>query len=145
MPGQTDLRRPDRVQRYVPPKQPETSSADHINAIGMVCSLVGLLIKVIFNFRQTLIWVFIVIRSDEVGCVDWSLLFTDLHGQQQSSWWQETNAQFAHVSINILNSAAGVQTPVLCYQKLFFIIRLATSSLVMVYMQNPAPMTLPFT
>ena len=53
MPGQTDLRRPDRVQRYVPPKQPETSSADHINAIGMVCSLVGLLIKVIFIFRQT--------------------------------------------------------------------------------------------
>ena len=48
MPGQTDLRRPDRVQRYVPPKQSETSSADHINAIGMVCSLVGLLIKV-FN------------------------------------------------------------------------------------------------
>ena len=46
MPGQTDPSRPDRVQRYVPPKQPETSSADHINAIGMVCSLVGLLIKV---------------------------------------------------------------------------------------------------
>lgn len=48
MPGQDpkDPRRPDRVQRYVPPKAAETSSADHINALGMVCSLIGLLIKV---------------------------------------------------------------------------------------------------
>lgn len=43
---QRSYRRPDRVQCYVPPKQPETSSAGHINLIGMVCSLVGLLIKV---------------------------------------------------------------------------------------------------
>ena len=47
MPGVAgDPRRPDRVQRYVPSKQAESSSADQINAVGMVCSLLGLLIKV---------------------------------------------------------------------------------------------------
>ena len=29
----------------------------------------------------------------EVGCLDWSLLFSDLHGQQQSSGRQEADAQ----------------------------------------------------
>ena len=88
MPGQADPRRPDRVQRYVPTKQAEGSSADHINAIGMVCSLLGLLIKVSLpSFKRIelvesyKLFVFLA----EVGGVGRCLLFTDLHGQQQGS------------------------------------------------------------
>ena len=46
MPGY-DPRRPDRVQRYQPGKQTDVGSpAEHINALGMVCSLLGLLMRV---------------------------------------------------------------------------------------------------
>lgn len=42
----TDPRRMDRVRRYQPTAPENSSAAEGINAIGMVCSLVGLLIKV---------------------------------------------------------------------------------------------------
>ena len=46
MPGH-DPRRPERVQRYQPGKQTDVGSpAEHINALGMVCSLLGLLMRV---------------------------------------------------------------------------------------------------
>ena len=53
--GAGDPRRPDRIQRYVPSKQAESSSADQVNAVGMVCSLLGLLLKVnsSANFTHT--------------------------------------------------------------------------------------------
>ncbi len=42
-----DPRRPDRVYRYQKDAQVLGSSAEYFNAIGMVCSLLGLLMKVI--------------------------------------------------------------------------------------------------
>ena len=46
MPGH-DPRRPERVQRYQPGKQTDVGSpVEHINALGMVCSLLGLLMRV---------------------------------------------------------------------------------------------------
>ena len=42
-----DPRRADRIVRYSPDKEEETSSpVEHVNAVGMVCSLLGLLLKV---------------------------------------------------------------------------------------------------
>ena len=42
-----DPRRPERVQRYQPSQQADRGSpSEHINALGMVCSLLGLLIRV---------------------------------------------------------------------------------------------------
>ncbi len=41
-----DPRRPDRVTRFQKITPENSTSAESINAIGMLCSLVGLLIKV---------------------------------------------------------------------------------------------------
>ena len=45
-PGHGGLRRPDNVYRYQKDAQVLGSSAEYFNAIGMVCSLLGLLLKV---------------------------------------------------------------------------------------------------
>lgn len=47
-----DPRRPDRVRRYQKTTAENSSTAEGVNAVGMICSLVGLLIKVgfIWNF-----------------------------------------------------------------------------------------------
>ncbi len=42
----SDPRRPDKVYRYPKNAQAVGGSAEYFNAIGMVCSLVGLLMKV---------------------------------------------------------------------------------------------------
>ena len=54
MPGQSsgsnntdDPRRPDKIRRYKAPEQTEANSiSEHVNAMGMVFSLVGLLMRV---------------------------------------------------------------------------------------------------
>ena len=52
MPGH-DPRRPERVQRYQPGKQTDVGSpAEHVNALGMVCSLLGLLMRVRVTLRD---------------------------------------------------------------------------------------------
>ena len=42
----SDPRRAERIRRYQPSAPENTSTAEGVNAVGMVCSLVGLLIKV---------------------------------------------------------------------------------------------------
>lgn len=131
----TDPRRMDKVRRYQPTASENTSATEGINAIGMVCSLVGLLIKV-GSLRVMVSHVICVaLLSDEVGSLDWCLLLTDLHGQQQVFRRQEATAKSLHVSVHILHYPYTTPHP-------YTLHRLATSSLVMVYMQNPAPMTL---
>ena len=54
MPGQSassnntdDPRRPEKIRRYKAPSQTEASGiSEHVNAVGMVFSLVGLLLRV---------------------------------------------------------------------------------------------------
>lgn len=54
MPGQSapsnnpdDPRRPDKIRRYKAPSQTEANGvSEHVNAMGMVFSLVGLLLRV---------------------------------------------------------------------------------------------------
>ena len=54
MPGHNP-RLPECVQRYQPGKQIDAGSpAEHINALGMVCSLLGLLMRVSWFVRVTL-------------------------------------------------------------------------------------------
>ena len=84
MPHAADPKRPDRVMRYAPNKdETQGSSSEHINALGMVCSLVGLLIKVFLlgpgvdvspGFKSSRFAV-------EVGRVDWCVLFSGVYGQ----------------------------------------------------------------
>lgn len=46
IPNPDDPRRPDKVRRYKAPPQTEpTNISEHVNALGMVCSLVGLLLR----------------------------------------------------------------------------------------------------
>lgn len=92
-----DPRRVDRVRRYQPTTPENSTTTDGINAVGMVCSLVGLLIKM-----KWAAWV-------GVYC---SLIYM-AHSKSSSD-----------------------------KKQLLSLFMLATSSLVMVYMQNPAPMTL---
>ena len=87
MPGH-DPRRPERVQRYQPGKQTDVGSpTEHINALGMVCSLLGLLMRVRVTLRvcqksvKNLIS-FHYTHAAEVGSMDWCLLFFSVSGQQ---------------------------------------------------------------
>lgn len=48
-----DPRRPERIVCYSPSNEEEPSSpVEHINAVGMVCSLLGLLLKVSSGGRE---------------------------------------------------------------------------------------------
>ena len=99
MPGH-DPRRPERVQRYQPGKQTDVGSpAEHVNALGMVCSLLGLLMR-----------------------LKWAA-------------WIGVHCSLVYLA----NSRAADDK-----KQMLSLFMLATSSLVMVYMQNPAPMSLGF-
>ena len=87
MPGH-DPRRPERVQRYQPGKQTDVGSpVEHINALGMVCSLLGLLMRVRVTVRECRKSVknlisLRYIHAAEVGSMDRRLLFSSVSGQQ---------------------------------------------------------------
>ena len=87
MPSHGDPRRPDRVRRYQPSKETDSSfPAEHINAVGMVCSLLGLIIRVshqqlVYAVHHTAVLIsmlILLLLTAEVGGLDWSLLFSDL-------------------------------------------------------------------
>lgn len=47
VPSPDDPRRPEKIRRYKAPEQTEsTGISEHVNAMGMVFSLVGLLLRV---------------------------------------------------------------------------------------------------
>ncbi|XP_064386796.1 PAT complex subunit Asterix-like [Halichondria panicea] len=96
----SDPRRPDKVYRYPKNAQAVGGSAEYFNAIGMVCSLVGLLMKM-----KWASWI-------GVCC---SVMYL-------------ANSKTAEDKKTMIS-----------------LFMLASSSLVMVYMQAPSPMTLPFT
>ena len=79
----TDPKRLDRVRRYqkVPPEN--SSTAEGVNAVGMVCSLVGLLIKVGSILKCVCVCVSSACSvTVEMGSMDWRVLLSDLYGEQ---------------------------------------------------------------
>lgn len=96
-----DPRRPDKVRRYKPLQQTDsTNISEHVNALGMVFSLVGLLLKVSRScVHVTSLWKFSF--ADEVGSMGGRLLYTHLRSKWQGCGRQETDNQFIHVSYSI--------------------------------------------
>ena len=75
-----DPRRPDKIRHYKAQTQPDsTSISDHVNALGMVFSLVGLLLRVrgiLVDFKIVIVG--FLFFADEVGSVGRRVLHTDL-------------------------------------------------------------------
>lgn len=141
-----DPRRPDKVRRYKPLQQTDsTNISEHVNALGMVFSLVGLLLKVSRSCVHVVsFWKFCF--ADEVGSMGGRILYTNLRSKWQGRGRQETDNQFIYVSYSIKSDhVVLVPTQNVCgyISHVLHIVllwcRLAMSSLVMVYMQNPSP------
>ena len=59
MNSSNDPRRPNKIHRFKPPVAdgiPQDPTSDYINAIGMVLSMCGLMLKVSENFSVLFIW-----------------------------------------------------------------------------------------
>lgn len=93
-----DPRRPDKVRRYKPLQQTDsTNISEHVNALGMVFSLVGLLLKVSRSCVHVVsFWKFCF--ADEVGSMGGRILYTNLRSKWQGCGRQETDNQFIYVS-----------------------------------------------